>query len=373
VSCSDGTVAELPDPAELERLGLYDPAAPDAEERLRLVTRVFELGATVAEAIFAARLDALGPLTLDLTMRPAGATCELDEFAADAGLDRLLVRRLWLALGLPDSGPIRLRVTPDAAGALRVVAAMTTILGEEPVFALARVVGSSMARTAEALSDTFRVAIEVPQRAGGTPYSQVVEEYSARARDLLPAFFEAIKAIFRRHLVLVSYQQWSTDEQRAAVTRELTVGFADVVGSTGTTRDLTVRELADVVRRFEEQAWSVVMRAGGRVVKVIGDEVMFVVAGPDRACEAALELVERLDLPARAGLAHGPLVGLYGDYYGRTVNLAARLVDAAAPSSVVVSRAVQAAAGARFRFEPLGELQLKGFADPVPAYTVDRA
>ncbi|MGH8982909.1 MAG: hypothetical protein ACRDY6_03410, partial [Acidimicrobiia bacterium] len=206
------------DEAELERLGLYDPAASDAPDRLRLLTRAFELGATVDEVVRANRVFGLGPLILDLAMRPAGETHDLDAFAASSGLDPDLVRRLWLALGLPTSDAAPVGVTPDAAEALQVMAAMTPLLGEDVVLALARVVGQSVARMTEALSGAFRVGVEGPQRITGTPYSQVVDDSTTVVRDLLPPFLEALGAIFRRHLVAVSYQLWSTDEERTAVT-----------------------------------------------------------------------------------------------------------------------------------------------------------
>jgi hypothetical protein len=260
-------MGERPDEAGLERLGLYDPTATDAADQLRLLTRAFELGATVDEVVRATRVFGLGPLMLDLAMRPAGQTRDLDAFAEQSGLDPNLVRRLWLALGLPDSETVPVRVTPDAAEAIRLIAAMTTLLSEDAVLALARTVGQSLARMTEALAGTFRVGVEVPQRVTGTPYSQVVDDYTTVARDLLPSFLEAVGAIFRRHLVVVSYQLWSTDEEHAAVTLERTVGFGDLVGSTEVLRTLSVKELAEMVRRFEEQAWDLVSRAGGRVVK----------------------------------------------------------------------------------------------------------
>jgi adenylate cyclase len=306
-------------------------------------------------------------------MRPAGRTEDLDAFAASSGLDPDLARRLWLALGLPDSETVPVRVTPDAAEALALIAAMTTVLGEDVVLAFARTVGQSLARMTEALSGAFRIGVEVPQRSTGIPYSQVVDDYTNVARDLLPPFLEAVGALFRRHLVVVSYQLWSTDDEHAAVTLERTVGFADLVGSTDVLRTLSVKELAEMVRRFEERAWDLVSRAGGRVVKLIGDEAMFVIEDPARACDVGLALVESSPSPVRVGLAHGPVVALYGDYYGETVNLAARLVRAAAPSTVVISETLRDRAGPAFAVEPLGERALKGFADPAPIYGVRRA
>ena len=123
-----------------------------------------------------------------------------------------------------------------------------------------------------------------------------------------------------------------------------------------------------MVRRFEEQVWELVIRAGGRVVKLIGDEAMFVLMDPEHACEVGLALIDASANPVRVGLAHGPVVELYGDYYGETVNLAARLVHEAAPSSLLVSESTRDRAGAAFRFEPQGPVALKGFAEPTPVY-----
>ena len=360
-------MADAPDPAELERLGVYDPAAPGAADRLHLLIRAFELGATVDEVVGAVRAMGIGSLILDLTMRPPGTTQRFGEFVEHSELDSDLVRRLWLAFGLPASEHVSVRVTPDAAEALRFIAGVAPYFGEEVVLALARAVGSSVARIAEALSGAFRIGIETPQRVTGVPEVLVVESFATDARDLLPPFLDTVTAMFRRHLVLVSYQLWSTDEERAAVTLERTVGFADLVGSTDVLRAQSVRETAAMVRRFEEQVWELVIGAGGRVVKLIGDEAMFVLADADTACEVGLALIDASPLPVRVGLAHGPVVEVYGDYYGETVNLAARLVNEAPPGTLLTSGAVRDRAGA-FTFEPRGTLMLKGFAEPVPAY-----
>jgi class 3 adenylate cyclase len=333
---------------------------------------VFGLGATADEAVRAARLEGLGPLALDLATRAPGQSYDLEEFADSSALDARLVRRLWIALGLPESGPVPLRVTPDAAEALQLLARAADLLGEETGLAFTRVVGASAARMAEAISDALRVGIETPQRAGGMPYSTVVDGYTEFARQFIPPFVEALAAVFRRHLVLVSYQRWSTDEEGAAVTLQSTIGFADLVGSTEFLRHRSVSEVASMVERFESQAWELVTSAGGRVVKLIGDEVMFVLEDATVACQVALELAERPRHPVRVGIAHGEVVGLYGDYYGETVNLAARLVRAAEPSSVVASQSVRDHAGDGFRFEPVSLSLLKGFDEAVTAFRVNR-
>ena len=124
---------------------------------------------------------------------------------------------------------------------------LAELVGEDTALALARVAGSSAARLAEALSSAVRIGVEVPTLTGGTPYSEVVAEYSNAGRDLLPVFLDALGAVFRRHLVLVSYQVWSPDEERAAVTLQRTVGFADLVGSTAAVRSGSPATVARMV------------------------------------------------------------------------------------------------------------------------------
>ena len=252
-------MTDVPDEAELQRLGLYDPNAPGADDLLKVVRLAFELGATPAEAVEAARVGTLGDLALDLAMRPPGLTQDLDTFA-DASDDPDLVRQMWRALGLPEDGPVR--VTPDMAEGLRLLVAASAMFSPGTALAIARVVGSSCARMAEALVSAVRVDVEVPMRVSGAPYSESARDTTAAARELLPPFLDAVNAVFRRHMVLFAYYMWSTDEERTAVTHTRTVGFADLVGSTEAVRAGSIPALAANVRRFEELAWDVVTRAG---------------------------------------------------------------------------------------------------------------
>ncbi len=122
----------------------------------------------------------------------------------------------------------------------------------------------------------------------------------------------------------------------------MAVGFADMVGFTMLSQHLGDEELAAVVARFEELAHDTVVALGGRVVKMIGDEVMFVVPTADGAAQIGLSLAEAYsddDLlsDVRVALAIGPVLVKDGDYYGPVVNLASRLVNVAHPGTVLVS------------------------------------
>jgi adenylate cyclase len=123
----------------------------------------------------------------------------------------------------------------------------------------------------------------------------------------------------------------------------LAVGFADLSGFTSLTRKASEADLRALLDSFESLATDVIGQHGGRIVKTIGDEVLFQADTPAAAAEIALELLERAAgddaLPAlRAGLACGPVVSRLGDVYGSTVNIASRLTSIARPGWVLVDR-----------------------------------
>jgi adenylate cyclase len=122
----------------------------------------------------------------------------------------------------------------------------------------------------------------------------------------------------------------------------LAVGFADMVGFTLLSQHLSDQELAAVVRRFEEISHDIVTGLGGRVVKMIGDEVMFVVSEAADAARIGLDLADayaddELLSDVRVGLALGPVLLRDGDYFGPTVNLAHRIVNIGNPGTVLIS------------------------------------
>jgi adenylate cyclase len=360
----------LPGPEELERLGLYDPSAPDAQDRLELIHYALERGARLDEVATAPHL---GELALDLHLRPR-LPRTLREVVEDAGLEWPRAHRLLTAVGFP-SDPDG-DVTADEAATIQLLATVSDdLLGEVSTVQIARVAGSAMARVAETVVGTFRLQFELPRRAGGTRYIDVVKEYAQVAETLLPAFTRSLDVMLRRQIVAVTARMWGTDAEQSAVMLPRTVGFADLVGYTAATASMSVRELTAVLVEFDERSTQVVTRGRGQVVKTIGDETMFVTEHAGDACRIALELVREFGSgslpPVRVGLAAGEVVSMFGDVYGPDVNLAARLVGVAAPSTVVVSEPVRASSGEGFRFERLPAVTLKGFAEPLPAWRLE--
>ena len=337
---------------ELEQLGLYDPAAPDAVDRLELIRHAIAHGATVEQM---AASPNLGELALDLNLR-SGPRSTLADVMANLGAEWAPAQRLLMALDLPID-PDQQITEAEAAALELLVMVSRDLFGEEATVQVARVAGNAMARLAEVLVATFRLRLELPRRAAGTGDYEVVKEYSDIADRLLPEFIWTLETLLRRQIVAVAERMWSTDDERAAVTLPRTVGFVDLVGYTEVSATMSAGELSSVLAEFDERVANVVRRGGGQVVKTIGDEALFVAEAGLDGCQIALRLAEEFGhgrLPAvRVGLAAGEVLSIFGDVYGPDVNLAARLVAVADPSNVVVSEQVRTDSVGPFRFEPL--------------------
>ncbi len=348
---------------------------PDTQ---RLAQHLLDQGVGRRELSEAIETGWLGPLALEVALRGPGEPIPFSQAAADAGLEPDEAAALWRALGFPDPLSWNTALWPSQVQTLVALAEMGKAgLGGDTALQLARVIGSSVALLAEALVDAFRVRVEMPARNAGRPYSEVVEAYASAAPGQLSELTEALGVVLRTHMVTVARSRWALDESQVTVTRERTVGFADVVGYTNTARFLSPSELADAISRFESVVAEAVNRRGGRVVKLIGDEAMFVVEDQQQACELALELTTALGadeqpLTVRIGLASGQIVAHHGDYYGDVVNLAARLVKVAEPGEVLVSRSVAEKLSGTIGMEEVQTPALKGYDRSVPAFRLRR-
>jgi adenylate cyclase len=227
-----------------------------------------------------------------------------------------------------------------------------------------------MARIAEAEIESS------PVLRGNATSEEIAELYVVAADSINPDIARLLEYAWRRHLqaalrgaalrrsrgTVVSSDggarsQWATD---------LAVGFADLVGFTVLSQQLSEGALADVVDRFEELAYETIGQGGGRVVKMIGDEVMFAVDDASSAASIALALSaayadDEMLSDVRVGLAAGPVLLREGDCFGPTVNLASRIVNIAAAGSVVVADEVHSrlADDERFAWKPIRPRYLK--------------
>jgi len=355
------------------------PSHLNDADRADVMRQLAEAGASEEEIAEAAESGTLGVTALDLALRPPGPMVSLAEAAEEAGLSLDEAAALWRALGLAVPNDGSLRLTSGESTLLRLLSDVgREVVGDQRIVGFARVLGWATAVLGEALVDAFRVQVEVPGLDSGVTYREIVQQYTDLAEAGFPSLVEGLGVLTRAHMLRVSRSAWSSDEDHSAVTRDQTIGFADLVGYTSHTAALSMTDLAGAVGRFETLVTDLVSRHGGRLVKFIGDEAMFAVDDPSEACALGLALAESFDsdpsLPSlRVGLAAGSAVALHGDYYGDVVNLAARLVKTAEPSQIVVSDALREAAAGPFAFEPAPELSLKGFEAPVVAFLLRHA
>jgi len=180
---------------------------------------------------------------------------------------------------------------------------------------------------------------------------------------------DQLSAPFRHHLRQSSHTNRRTQnfQRRELVT--LTIGFLDLVGFTSLSQELEIPELVALVKTFERRAHELAHEYDTRIVKLIGDEVMFVSEHAHDAARFVRGMAGSLEndtVVPRGGLAHGDLVNIHGDYFGPVVNLAARLTDSAVPGEVLVDDAV----AALVETEPAGRRMLKGFNEPVRVHTL---
>jgi adenylate cyclase len=242
---------------------------------------------------------------------------------------------LWRALGFADVGEDVVAFTDRDVWALKTVDRLGAEgwLDEAAQIAMTRALGQSLARLAE-----WQLA------ATGSMIDSDATEVQAleRATELVPVVEDLIGYVWRRHLAAVAGRVLAAGSEDLAAT-SMTVGFADLVGFTSLTREIDESGLAALVESFESRASDVIAEAGGRVVKTVGDEVMFVADDPAAGADIGLRLSEEVggnaDLPElRVGLACGPVVSRMGDVYGEPANVAARLTSLARPGSVLVDR-----------------------------------
>ena len=364
------------DAGEFEAAGLYDPGASNAADRLALLAWLAGRGVTLEQMVQAEPRGLLIALASDLTLRP-GRRMTLDEVAAQLGVAPARLEEIRLAVGLSKIDPDERAFSDDDAAIFGAFAVATAQFGEAPLRRFARVMGSSLARIAEAAISLFYVNVEGPIRQGGGG-ELALAQASLRAVQNLGVVPAALTGVFRLHMEATIDRLRRARRTPAGDTAFLTVGFVDLVGFTSLSRRMTARELTTLVDRFEDTAHEVATVRGGRIVKLIGDEVMFVTLTAASACDIALALVEQLagdpSITPRGGLATGELLMRGGDYYGPIVNMAARLAEVAVPKELLVTPEVVAEAGsAGLRFAPAGKRLLKGFDEPVTLSTLERA
>jgi adenylate cyclase len=216
---------------------------------------------------------------------------------------------------------------------------------------------------------------------GASDEHELARRLEAMSRTLLPLAGPWLERVFALHLREALRQEVITAEQLASrrldAGRDCAVAFADLVGFTELGETIPVEELGSVAGRLSRLA-ELVIDPPVKIVKEIGDAVMLVSPDPGPLVEAGLRLVEGSEgedgLPAiRAGIAYGPAVNRWGDWYGSTVNVASRLTSRARPLSVLATEAVRDSTDSAFQWSFAGEKKLKGLSSPVRTFRARRS
>lgn len=322
------------------------PPPVDPEHRAQALARVrsllLELGTPEEEIDTAVADDVLDLLVVDRMVIPAERRMTQAEVLSSTGMDIEPARRIWRALGFSDVDEDDRAFTDMDVEALELFKGLTS-LGREDFdssLQMIRVIGSSMARIAEAT--TARGSAPVIESSGDSVVDADV--YSRVLSVSLPTMARLLEFVWRRHLQAATRREMliRTRGTVKGMSPVMAVGFVDMVGFTMLSQHLADSELAAVVARFEELARDTVTSLGGRVVKMIGDEAMFVVPTAADAARIGLTLAEayaddELLSDVRVALAVGPVLHQDGDYYGPVVNVASRLVGIANPGTVLMT------------------------------------
>jgi adenylate cyclase len=327
-----------------------DDSGPDDNRRAAALAHVRQLlhrhGATDKEIDQALADDVLDLFVFDRVLVPSRQRYTGAEVAELTGVDLDTLLRFWRALGFPNAPDDEPSFTDLDLDAVRLFQGMEALgaTRTDTALQLARVIGSSMSRIAEAEL--------VPGNMFSTGYDQVIaaDTFASVADVTIPTMARLLEFVWRRQVAAVIKRTMMLRSSGVAPGESpvLAVGFADMVGFTLLSQHINDAELAAVVRRFEEISHDIVTGLGGRVVKMIGDEVMFVVESAADAARIGLDLADayaddELLSDVRVGLALGPVLLREGDYFGTTVNLAHRIVNIGNPGTVLISDECRAA------------------------------
>lgn len=286
-----------------------------------------------------------GPERLDRAVMGESPTMTALEVSAETGVTVDEARRLWRALGFPEMGTERAFSQADADALARVIELVDSGSIEfDMAVNMTRGVGQTMARLADwevsTLADRVE-QLEAGERATGSRIGSALRLIDELERP----FEEMLVYAWRRHLAAAVARleaMGAADEDLHTV--EVTVGFADLVSFTALSNQLDKDQIGDLVEKFESRCHDVVSVNGGRIIKSLGDSVLFVAPSASAAVVTAEGIINLIGRDARMpdvrlGLASGPVVPRLGDVFGPPVNMAARLTTVARRNRLIIDQA----------------------------------
>lgn len=325
--------------------------------------------------------DAAGPEIFERRLLGRPASMGRREVSRGAGVSVRSARKFWHALGFPVVHEGDDMFTEADLDALSQVARLVREddFPEEFALSMTRALARTMDRLAAwqaqlVVEEVTRQRLGDDEPATMAEAAAISEEAAARLATLTDDIEPMLVYVWRRQLTATIQRMLTLEDDAGSAS---VIGFADLVNFTSVVRRLTERELARMVQRFEDLCTDIVTAHGGRVVKTVGDEVLFQTFEVAPAAAIALDLVEAMSeddlLPsARVGMAHGPVVRRLGDVFGTTVNRASRLTSAAPPGGVYVddplARLLEPLSG--FSTVPTRPRSLRGIGEVAPSRLV---
>lgn len=370
--------------------GLYDPDEPNADDRLALLRYLTDRGASIDQMVDAHAQGNLPAVASDLVVRK-DELVTVSEVAARSGVSLDRVLRVLLAAGIPAEPE-----TEVPAKAIDLMAAFergSALMGEEAILAFTRLLGAAAIQIAEAA-----VALFYSELGPGTEREGRDELTRAQLAEAATMAFTAVPDVLAQMVLdqferalrrAVAVRSWgnetraspadAVDALSSAVNAErVALGFVDLVGSTPWAQRLSLRDQSLALARFESAAWSSAVLNGGRIVKMIGDEVFFAAPTADAACRIGTDAIraaseDEVLPPARGVVGLGYATPREGDYFGPLVNLLSRMVKIGNPNDLIVTEEVaKELTPSDWSVDALEPTELRGIDGPVQAFRVER-
>jgi adenylate cyclase len=355
--------------------GRSDEWPPAAVAHARIVSRLRDRGHSLARIREATEQGRLAYGYIEDLFGSRAGEWSLSHAAERTGLEPQLIERLWGSLGLPADGLEAL--SEEDFQALRYISSVLDAGFPLVAFLqLTRVYGQALSQIADAEARLFHLYVHEPLMRDGVPGMEMAEEMEGLARELLPLASPIMDAMHQRFLAhfveqdVVGHMEMDVDGGLDLGRLRVGIAFADLADLAGYTRyteEEGEEEALSFVERFID-AVTDTLPEGARVVKTIGDEVMVVGQDASALCEWAVGFQALFDdRPApRIGMHCGYAIYRDGDYFGRDVNLAARVVARSRGGEVIITDAVRERVEHldHLAFEDIGQVKLKGFSEP---------
>lgn len=343
---------------------------PSAAAHARIVARLRERGHALEEIKRAGESGRLAFGYIEDLFPQEEGPYTIAQAAGDTGLEPALIERVYSTVGFNLHSLDH--ISEDDLQFLRYVAAVLSAGFPLVAFLqLMRVYGQAVAQLADAEVRLFHLYVHEPLMRDGVGGLEMAEEMESLARELLPLSSPIVDHLHQRFLAhfveqdVIGHMETDLEDGGLDLGRmRVAIAFADLAGYTRLTEEEGEEQALDAVERFVESVEHT-LPDDARVIKTIGDEVMVVGSDPAALTDWAVgfqALHAERPLP-RIGVHYGETLYRDGDYYGREVNLAARVAARAAGGEVLVTRPVVEQAGPHLEFEPIGQVRLKGFQD----------